>query len=247
MIEDGVEAVLTLLLFMPSTLTVSPAISIVVPGLGLGICFARRQTVPTLAGVSRPLPGWKSTSLSSRPSLRGTTSSEVTVMMLSVGPVLPVARWTSAAPPTKPVGTLLALTSMCWSAPLLAASASFETVTLTVTVAPRSSQYFFVAWIGCWSVQASWTDDWNLVRKFVSSSASGPPWLVHCHGLTAAGRSAGGSLLIVATAAAVSALVSTATALPEASSVIPARNRTPPLRLMFSASAPGSYSTSKPP
>ena len=50
MIQDGFDAVLALLVVLALDRTVSPAISIVEPGLGLGICFARRQTVPTVAG-----------------------------------------------------------------------------------------------------------------------------------------------------------------------------------------------------
>ena len=70
---------------MPWTFTVRFAVSIVAPGAALGISFASRQTVPTERGVSRPLPGWKATLLSSSPSLRGTTSSDVMFMMLLNG------------------------------------------------------------------------------------------------------------------------------------------------------------------
>ena len=79
--------------------------------------------------------------LSSSPSLRGTTSSDVMFMTLSNGePAAPPVRLTSAAPPTKPFATLNVLTSMCWSPALPAAFATFATSTLIFVVAPRSSQ-----------------------------------------------------------------------------------------------------------
>jgi hypothetical protein len=74
--------------------------------------------------------------------LRGVTSSDVMFMTLSnAAAPPPPARLTSASPPTKPVGTLCAFTSMCWVPVLPVASATLTTSTLISVSAPRSSQY----------------------------------------------------------------------------------------------------------